>query len=287
MGLLLLLLPFQVLALPLLLLHRSLLERAIAQFIRVFCEPLLFSFSLSSPHPIVRFYRPNRDSGLPVPMDAGELGALVGGGSSILISNHIGAVDSFLLNCIAREAGDVGVLKFIVKDSIKWIPVFGWAMYMAGFLFIKRSWETDMERIRRWCYRAKLSKQKRILVIYPEGTRCTRKKLEKSREFCRRSGLAELDNVLYPRTKGFKLCFNSLQNSAFDSIIHATIVYVENGQKAAAPSLLAGLFWEIRGVFRVLVEGEQMHSVADPEAYLKDLFARKDKEINRLAELKH
>ena len=104
-----------------------------------------------------------------------------------------------------------------------------------GDLFLDRNYETDADNIRKWLSKFKERGFKRI-VIFPEGTRSRNKqKLHDSQEyhffccctfvvqyavtvvqccigllldsnrFAKKNNLPPLNNVLYPRTKGFSL----------------------------------------------------------------------------------
>jgi 1-acyl-sn-glycerol-3-phosphate acyltransferase len=43
----------------------------------------------------------------------------------------------------ARTVGCHGLVKIILKDSVKNMPVFGWGMHFFEFIFLAREWERD------------------------------------------------------------------------------------------------------------------------------------------------
>jgi 1-acyl-sn-glycerol-3-phosphate acyltransferase len=282
----LLLFVVQIVTLPLLCVQRSPLEWFVKHFSNLFGKIIWTALSLSSPFPTVAMYGLSKHGEL-VPMKKRDLKDIFEGGSSLLVSNHVGAVDSFIINKIAQETICVFNLKYVVKNSLKWIPGIGWAMYITGYLFLKRSWSADIERIKRWCAKMRLSGQKqRALVLYPEGSRWTEKKHKKSQAYAKKRGYAVLESVLYPKVKGFALCINALQNTSFDKIVHLTIVFVRDREKAEVPSLSRAIFGEFSGVFKVLIKKEPMRVMEDPLKYLEEVFVEKDKEIERLIETK-
>ena len=46
------------------------------------------------------------------------------------------------------------------QNTLKYVPIFGWFWWMSGFVYIRKSWAKDQERIRRKLKRMADSKQK-------------------------------------------------------------------------------------------------------------------------------
>lgn len=195
-------------------------------------------------------------------------------GSCMLISNHICAFDTVLVSMVSNYLGKN--TRFIAKDGLKWFPVLGWGMYLSDYLFIKRVWHIDLERIRKWCTAQTTAIS---LIIYPEGTRYTKKKTDKSVKYSVRNKLPVFTNVLYPRTKGYKLCMETLPNPPFATILNVTILYVVNGKYEEPPSFWACLLKRVPGVFKVIVEKEEITGALKEEAYLIEKFQEKDRLI--------
>eukprot|EP00854_Cymbomonas_tetramitiformis_P002978 gene2978-3795_t len=97
------------------------------------------------------------------------------GENVLLILNHKCNIDSmYIWSAIARvELGAVGLFKAVVKSSIKYLPIYGWGMKTAGFIYISRSWEQDRAHIKRWAQAVVKDSLACWLTIYPEGTRFT------------------------------------------------------------------------------------------------------------------
>ena len=68
---------------------------------------------------------------------------------------------------------------------------------------VTRHWTNDSSLVRKAFERMRRHQHPTWLVLYPEGTRRTAKKLVESQAYARHMGRAELQRVLWPRTKGF------------------------------------------------------------------------------------
>jgi len=128
------------------------------------------------------------------------------GETALMICNHQDDLDFGVFIVVYQSQGIRSCeTKWISKRSVSFIPFFGWVHKLTGDLFLYRNYETDAERIRSWLSKFHERHFKRI-VIFPEGTRSRNKqKLQDSQEFARQHNLPPLNNVLYPRTKGFSL----------------------------------------------------------------------------------
>jgi len=126
--------------------------------------------------------------------------------SAIMISNHQDDLDIAVMIKAYQMGGIWSVeTKYIIKQSVAYIPFFGWSHYLLGDLFVKRRFEEDEKNIKEWLSAFTTRGFKRI-VLFPEGTRMRNgKKLEESQQFARKNNLPVLNHVLYPRTKGFTL----------------------------------------------------------------------------------
>eukprot|EP00741_Cyanophora_paradoxa_P025218 tig00000350_g24343.t1 len=169
--------------------------------------------------------------------------------NGIVVLNHLSYVDWAFIYGLSKRNEKLGALKFLLKDPIKYIPGFGWGMWMLDWLFMKRNWESDRPRILRALDR--LSQDctsnglKLWIAIFPEGTRYTPKKLAAAQEFAKKRDLPVPENVLVPRVKGFVTCVNGLREKAIPAIYDVTIVYV--GFKGGIPSIRQILFDDAPG----------------------------------------
>ncbi|XP_028048896.1 1-acyl-sn-glycerol-3-phosphate acyltransferase gamma isoform X2 [Monomorium pharaonis] len=104
--------------------------------------------------------------------------------------------------------------KAYAKKSIQYIPTLGWAWKFAESIFLERSWEKDKEKIKSQIKELVEYPDTMWLLLYPEGTRFTSKKLEASQKFAIEKGLPVLKYHLTPRTKGFTASIPHIRGKA-------------------------------------------------------------------------
>lgn len=203
--------------------------------------------------------------------------AIKHGESYLIISNHVGSVDFMVMNELAITQGMLSCLKYLIKQAVIYVPVFGIGMKVAGFLYIKRDISHDRQRIINYC---KFMKETRLpiwLILYPEGTRFREEKRAASQEFSRNRGLPVLKNVLTPRTQGFKLLAQSFKGSHIKNVVDMTIFFDSPDTKV--PSLLDVLIGKVNGSFKVDIEVTPLEDISNFDAFVRDSFVRKDKKI--------
>ncbi|KAG0174020.1 hypothetical protein DFQ30_006348 [Apophysomyces sp. BC1015] len=135
------------------------------------------------------------------------------GESALVISNHRSWTDFYMLHSVAIRRRMLQNCKYFVKDSIKWLPFFGWGMWLAGFIFVRRNWLQDQEKIHATFATIKRLKSPAWIISYAEGSRFTPAKLAEGQAFSRERGYPIMQNVLVPRTKGFVTCVKEFRNS--------------------------------------------------------------------------
>eukprot|EP00850_Spirogloea_muscicola_P001134 SM000004S15004 [mRNA] locus=s4:761249:763216:+ [translate_table: standard] len=153
---------------------------------------------------------------------------VVPGERVILICNHRTEVDWMYLWSLAKRKGRIGHIKYVLKSTVRMVPVFGWAFHTLEFLMLDRKWERDEATIRDHLATFVYPQDPLWLVIFPEGTDFRRVQLEEKRDkansYAAKLGLPALNNVLVPRTKGFFACLTPLRNS-IDAVYDLTIGY--------------------------------------------------------------
>jgi len=82
---------------------------------------------------------------------------------TVCVSNHLSMADPTLLTMLPWD------MKYMSKASVRWAPVFGWSMVLAGDVFVKRgdrdSAKAAIRKMAEW-----LSLGANVM-IFPEGTR--------------------------------------------------------------------------------------------------------------------
>lgn len=174
-------------------------------------------------------------------MDSEDL-KLAGKENGVILMNHTYEVDWLVLWMLLDKLKMLGTSKAFAKKPIRYLPVLGWAWWMAEFVFLNRDFEKD---------KAIIAKQLKIIFSYPdpvcllltaEGTRFTPAKHEVSLKFAKEKGMTPLKHHLIPRTRGFTSSLPTLRgicpaiydmNLAFkrDSDVPINLNSVLNGEK--------------------------------------------------------
>lgn len=145
------------------------------------------------------------------------------GENAIVVSNHQKDTDIPALMPLAERSGMLFHMKWFAKQSLKWVPGIGWGMHFLDCIFLARNWHADASRIERTFRRLNSLPIPFWLISFPEGTRITPAKLEKTRAYARRKGLPEPQNTLVPRTKGFTVSVLGLKRA--QAVYDVTIAY--------------------------------------------------------------
>lgn len=92
------------------------------------------------------------------------------GGNYLVVSNHAGMADiPLLLGAMKLN------LRFVAKEELGKIPVFGWTLKRCGYIMIKRG--QNREALKSLLAAADVLKSGRSVHIFPEGTRSETGKL--------------------------------------------------------------------------------------------------------------
>ncbi|XP_051132842.1 probable 1-acyl-sn-glycerol-3-phosphate acyltransferase 5 [Andrographis paniculata] len=154
----------------------------------------------------------------------------------LLIANHRTEVDWMYLWDLALRKKSEGCIKYILKNSLMKLPVFGWVFHIMEFIPVARKWEEDELKMRSLLKSFGDFRDPLWLAIFPEGTDFTEEKCLRSKKYASKNGLPLLNNVLLPKTKGFYACLETLRGS-LDAVYDVTI-----GYKHRCPSFLDNAF---------------------------------------------
>jgi len=131
----------------------------------------------------------------------------------LLLSNHRCRVDwmfSGFVWCNAILSN--GALRFILKDSIRGVPIFGWIMTAFMYIFLTRkNRELDVNHIQKMVRYLISSGDRPSLMIFPEGTDLTDESLGKSQEYSEKHGFPKLKYVLCPKISGVETVLDRLR----------------------------------------------------------------------------
>lgn len=160
--------------------------------------------------------------------------------NALYLSNHQCSVDWVVTEVLCvKQGGHGGRARYILKDALKYVPIYGWLLGDHGGIYIKRQKSKDQEKLIRWMKMLAENDYSVWLVVFPEGTRFNPSKpkmLERSHAFARNLGLPELNQVLTPKTAGFELALLQIRDH-FKAVYDITILYegFPPGQPTRAP----------------------------------------------------
>uniref|UniRef100_A0A8C3ETS9 1-acylglycerol-3-phosphate O-acyltransferase 5 n=1 Tax=Corvus moneduloides TaxID=1196302 RepID=A0A8C3ETS9_CORMO len=235
----------------------------------------------------------------------------------IYLSNHQCTVDWIIADMLAIRQNALGHVRYVLKDGLKWLPLYGWYFSQHGGVYVKRSAnfnekemraklraqmkaETPMKCIGDWgkcglqlALRIPvlvpvlmLLLQKMYLVIFPEGTRYNPeipKVIADSQSFAEKEGLAILKHVLTPRVKATHVAIDTMKDY-LDAVYDVTVAYEgtvdHKGQRKLAPSMTEFLCKECPRV-HIFIDRIELKDIPEEQMYMRrwlhERFEIKDK----------
>ncbi|XP_047315800.1 probable 1-acyl-sn-glycerol-3-phosphate acyltransferase 5 isoform X2 [Impatiens glandulifera] len=194
---------------------------------------------------------------------------------ALLISNHRTEVDWMYIWDLALRKERLGYVKYILKNSLMKLPIFGWAFHILEFIPVARRWEVDETNMHQILSTFKDPRDSLWLAVFPEGTDFTEQKCIRSQKYAAENGLPVFKNVLLPKTKGFLACLEELSFS-LDAVYDLTI-----GYKNRCPSFLDNAFGvepaEVHIHVRRIPVNEIPISEDDTGSWLVNTFSLKDR----------
>ncbi|XP_014681534.1 PREDICTED: 1-acyl-sn-glycerol-3-phosphate acyltransferase epsilon-like isoform X2 [Priapulus caudatus] len=103
----------------------------------------------------------------------GDLDVLFGSAkNAIYISNHQSDLDWIVSDMLAIRQGCLGSIRYILKNELKMVPLYGNCFYEHGCVYVKRSrGQFNQERMLMHLEAMKKRGNPGWLIIFPEGTR--------------------------------------------------------------------------------------------------------------------
>ncbi|XP_006165979.1 1-acyl-sn-glycerol-3-phosphate acyltransferase epsilon isoform X2 [Tupaia chinensis] len=145
----------------------------------------------------------------------------------IYLANHQSTVDWIVADILAIRQNALGHVCYVLKDGLKWLPLYGYYFSQHGGIYVKRSAKFNEKEMRNKLQSYVNARTPMYLVIFPEGTRYNprqTKVLSASQAYAAQQGLAVLKHVLTPRIKATHVAFDSMKNY-LDAIYDVTVVY--------------------------------------------------------------
>ncbi|XP_023581343.1 1-acyl-sn-glycerol-3-phosphate acyltransferase epsilon [Trichechus manatus latirostris] len=201
----------------------------------------------------------------------------------IYLSNHQSTVDWIIADTLAVRQNALGHVRYVLKDGLKWLPLYGCYFSKHGGIYVKRS--------AKFCEKEMRDKlQSHVNAGTPMDIQFCQHHLLKRLSFIYGHtettsflGLAVLKHVLTPRVKATHVAFDSMKNY-LDAIYDITVAYEgtvdDKGQRKEAPSMTDFLCKEcpkvhihIDRIDKTDVPEEQAHM----RKWLHERFEIKDK----------
>nr|KAG5700249.1 hypothetical protein BaRGS_007622 [Batillaria attramentaria] len=196
----------------------------------------------------------------------------------LVLMNHKYDIDWLMTWILSERLGILGGCKFYGKESLRYLPLMGWAWYFTESIFLKRQWEHDRQIIARYIKRV-LDFPKNYfstILLCPEGTRFTEEKLKASQEVCRAKGYPLTKHTLLPRTKGFILSMHGMQGKV-PAILDCTVAFPRDGPAPTLMNVINGVPMVAHfHCLRVPLEEVPIHTDEACGAWLRKQFKKKD-----------
>uniref|UniRef100_A0A7N9C935 1-acylglycerol-3-phosphate O-acyltransferase 5 n=1 Tax=Macaca fascicularis TaxID=9541 RepID=A0A7N9C935_MACFA len=160
----------------------------------------------------------------------------------IYLANHQSTVDWIVADILAIRQNALGHVRYVLKEGLKWLPLYGFYFAQHGGIYVKRSAKFNEKEMRNKLQSYVNAGTPMYLVIFPEGTRYNpeqTKVLSASQAFAAQRGLAVLKHVLTPRIKATHVAFDCMKNY-LDAIYDVTVVYEgkdNGGQRRESPTM--------------------------------------------------
>ena len=152
----------------------------------------------------------------------------------VMITNHQLYSDWLYLWWIAYTNKMHGHVYFLLKKSLKKLPVAGPAMMNWDFVFLARNWAQDKMAIKRGVDKMKLrngeipkndeAPDPMWLMVYPEGTNLSANTRKKSAAWSAKSGIPDFEHLLLPRSTGLRYCLQELEGTV-EWVYDVTVAY--------------------------------------------------------------
>ncbi|XP_067578103.1 1-acyl-sn-glycerol-3-phosphate acyltransferase epsilon isoform X4 [Pseudorca crassidens] len=89
----------------------------------------------------------------------------------IYLANHQSTVDWIVADMLAIRQNALGHVRYVLKDGLKWLPLYGCYFSQHGGIYVKRSAKFNEKEMRKKLQSYINAGAPMYLVIFPEGTR--------------------------------------------------------------------------------------------------------------------
>ncbi|OCT80526.1 1-acyl-sn-glycerol-3-phosphate acyltransferase epsilon [Xenopus laevis] len=211
----------------------------------------------------------------------------------LYISNHQCTVDWIVADMLAVQQYALGHVRYVLKDGLKYLPLYGFYFSQHGGIYVKRSAKFNEMKMRNKLASQVKANTKMYLVIFPEGTRYNPnipKVIADSQTFAEKEGLPVLKHVLTPRVKATHVAIDVMQDY-LDAVYDVTLAYEgtvgKGGQRKEAPSMTEFLCKECPKI-HILLERISIKDIPKEQIFMRrwlhERFEVKDKVLTEFYE---
>ncbi|CAJ0578551.1 unnamed protein product, partial [Mesorhabditis spiculigera] len=163
---------------------------------------------------------------------------------AVIIMNHRTRLD-WLFFWTALYQQDPWLLtseKISMKSILKYVPGAGWAMQVASYIFLDRTFEKDQPILRRILnYYSHIGNNYQVL-LFPEGTDKCHRATARGKIFCEKKGIAEYEYLLHPRITGFVFMIQEMRKNNYIKYLYdVTIGFKDAIAQSEADMCFKGL----------------------------------------------
>lgn len=192
---------------------------------------------------------------------------------NLAIFNHIYEIDWLIAWVLTNRFRGLGYARGFVKNSIKFIPIWGWFFGLAGHIFLRRSFEKDKDLIEDKICEYMNCTENTWIVLMAEGTRFTKEKYQACLKFAKDKNIEPLKHHLIPRSKGFATCIPLLKKHNCPAVYN---VQVSFDKRAENPPFLSSLVLGKKITAHVYIDRIPIENVEPTFEFLYDMFKLKD-----------
>uniref|UniRef100_A0A8D0BY06 Phospholipid/glycerol acyltransferase domain-containing protein n=1 Tax=Salvator merianae TaxID=96440 RepID=A0A8D0BY06_SALMN len=161
----------------------------------------------------------------------------------VCISNHQSRADWIVTDMLAIRQNTLGHVRYVLKDQIKWLPLYGWYLSQHGGIYVKQSAKFNEKKMRNKLQAQMKAETPMYLVIFPEGAYYNpeqSKVIADRQSYAEKEGFAVLKHVLTPRVKATHVAVNSMKkylNAVYDITVAYEGTVDHKGRRKVAPCM--------------------------------------------------
>ena len=111
-------------------------------------------------------------------------------------------LDWMFMWCFFQRLNALPSLKIFLKDGLRKLPFFGWAMTHLRFIFLTRDWKQDEVSLTKTLASLLACDDPSSFLFFPEGTDLSPSNLRRNNAYAVKKGWPLTTQTLHPRTTG-------------------------------------------------------------------------------------